>query len=518
MKSPLFLCEEQPWHKIRCTLCKKVTGNGMDQNKREGIILLGLGPGNPEQLTLEAWRWLETVPEIYVRTRQHPTLAGLPKSLTVHSFDEIYEANERFEDVYEQIIERVLELGRRPQGVTYAVPGHPFIAEATGPEIARRAREEGIPLRLIEGLSFLEPVCIALGIDPLPHTALVDALDLVSLHTPPFPPDKPALIAQIYSREVASDVKLTLNAVYPDEHPVRMVHAAGTEGQVIEDLRLYEIDRSQHIGLLTALYLPPLGPDTSVEGFQEVVAHLRAPDGCPWDREQTQQSMGPYLLEETYEALSALEAGNVDAFREELGDLLLILLMISQIASEDGDFTFADVVRGIHRKIVYRHPHVFGEVQVEGTSGVLRNWENLKAAERKAKGNDQDQPKGMLDNLPKALPALMQAQEYQGRAAHVGFDWPNVEGVIEKVLEEWREVSAAADQEEREKELGDLLFSVVNLVRWYKLDAETLLRKANQRFKQRFAHIEQAARQQGRKLTELSLDEMESLWQEAKHL
>lgn len=494
-------------------------GSAMNERLTSGITLVGLGPGDPNQLTRQAWQWLQETPEIYVRTRQHPTLAGLPDSLKVISFDEVYETSERFEDVYETIVTRVLELGQRPQGVTYAVPGHPFIAEATGPEIARKAKEMGIPLRVIEGLSFLEPTCAALGIDPFPHTVLIDALDLTTLHTPSFPPGQPVLIAQVYSREVASDVKLTLNAVYPDEHRVRLVHAAGTPRELVEDLALYEIDRSQHIGLLTSLYLPPLEPDTSIEAFQEVIAHLRAPeDGCPWDKEQTQQTLGPFLLEETHEALAALEEGNVSGFREELGDLLLLLMMLSQIASEDGDFAFADVVQGIHRKIVYRHPHVFGEVQVDGTKGVLKNWENLKAAERKAKGKDNDKPKGMLDELPKALPALMQAQEFQDRAAHVGFDWPNVAGVIDKVKEEWHEVNDAEDAEERGKELGDLLFSVVNLIRWYKLDAETLLRKANQRFKQRFAHIEQTARTQNRKLTELSMDEMESLWQEAKHL
>jgi len=191
-------------------------------------------------------------------------------------------------------------------------------------------------------------------------------------------------------------------------------------------------------------------------------------------------------------------------------------LMLAQIASEDGDFNFSQVVQGIHQKIVYRHPHVFGEVEVDGTSGVLKNWENLKAAERKAKGKDKQKPKGIFDSLPKAMPALMQSQEYQERAAHVGFDWPNVEGVVEKFLEEWGEVQAAESEEEREKELGDLLFSVVNLVRWNKLDAESLLRKANQRFKQRFAYIEENARLQGRNLSDLSLDEMEALWQEAK--
>lgn len=491
----------------------------MEKVFRSGIVLLGLGPGDPALLTRQAWEWLQNTSQVYVRTSQHPTIAGFPAGVEVLSFDHLYEQSERFDDVYEKIISHVLELGIRPQGVTYAVPGHPFVAEATCPEIARRARKAGIPVKVIEGLSFIEPTVTALGIDPFPHLTLLDALELAALHTPPFPPDQPVLIGQIYSREVASDVKLTLNAVYPDMHPVRLVHAAGTPQQVVEELNLYEIDRSEHIGLLTSLFLPPLASDASLEAFQEIVAHLRAPDGCPWDREQTQQSMGPYLIEETYEAVSALEEADVDGFREELGDLLLVVLMSAQIASEDGDFAFTDVVQGISRKIIYRHPHVFGEVEVEDTSGVLRNWEALKELERSQKRKENgESPKGILDSLPKALPALMQAQEFQERAARVGFDWPDIQGVIAKIEEEWREVAEAQSAEERENELGDLLFAAVNLVRWHKADAETVLRKGNQRFKQRFAYIEKSAREQERPLAELSLEEMEALWQEAKKM
>jgi tetrapyrrole methylase family protein/MazG family protein len=488
----------------------------MKPENGQGIVLLGLGPGDPELLTRQAWQWLQSIDEVYVRTRQHPTVQGFPQGLVVHSFDDVYEHGERFEEVYEQIVLRVLELGRRPQGVTYAVPGHPYVAEATCPEIARRAAAEGLPVRVIEGLSFLEPTYSALQVDPYPHMTLIDALELQNLHTPIFPPSQPALIAQLYSREVAADVKLTLAAVYPDTHPVRLVHGAGTPGQVVEDLALYEIDRSPHTGLLTTLYLPPLAPDVSLEGFQEIVAHLRAPEGCPWDREQTLTSLAPSLLEEAYETLDALDSEDMDGIREELGDLLLIVFMLAQIASEDGEFALADVVQGIHQKIVRRHPHVFGEVQVDGTRGVLKNWEAIKNEERKAKAKAKAQVKGILDNLPKTLPALTQAQKFQERAAHVGFDWPNIEGVTAKVMEEWHEVAEAREPEEIEHELGDLFFSVVNLARWHKVDAESLLRKANLRFKQRFAHIEQAARDQERSLSDLGLEEMESLWQEAK--
>jgi tetrapyrrole methylase family protein/MazG family protein len=481
-----------------------------------GITILGLGPGNPGQLTRQAWDWLSQISEIFLRTNQHPTVAGFPRNLKVHSFDSLYTDAESFESVYAQIVEKVLELGQRPEGVTYAVPGHPYVAEATSPEIARRARQIGLPVQVIEGISFLEPTFTALGLDPFPQMALVDALELGMAHHPSFPPSLPGLVAQIYSRQVASEVKLTLNAVYPDEHSVRLVHAAGTPDQLVENLALYEIDRSPHLGLLSTLYVPPLGADTSLEAFQEIVAHLRAPNGCPWDREQTHASLRTNLLEETYEALEALDADDPAGMVEEFGDLMLQVVLHAQIASENGEFTMADILQGINRKIVRRHPHVFGDFKVDGVSGVLQNWEKLKAAERKANG--QEQFKGVLDGVPRSLPALSQAQDFQDRAARVGFDWNDIQPVIDKVFEELQEVRSAPTPEEREKELGDLLFALVNFVRWYKVDAETTLRTTNLRWRKRFTHLEQRARQQGRSLQEMTLAEMDVLWEEAKGL
>lgn len=347
-----------------------------------GITIVGLGPGDPGLVTRQAWDFLGKITEIYLRTRMHPTVTGFPAELRVHSFDHFYEEGISFEDVYEQIVEKILSLGQRKNGVVYGVPGHPFIAEATSPEIVRRAREDGIPVTVIEGLSFLESTISVLGIDPFPHAALVDALELAVDHHPPFPPSAPAIIAQIHSPSVASDVKLTLMSVYPDQHEVQLVHRAGTPQALIETMFLYEIDRSQNIGLLTALYLPPLEKSTSFEAFQEIVAHLRAPDGCPWDREQTHQSLRPYLLEETYEVLAALDASDQGALREELGDLLLQVVLHAQIASEYGEFSMADVLQEINEKLVRRHPHVFSDLELDDKQKVLENWERLKSAER----------------------------------------------------------------------------------------------------------------------------------------
>jgi tetrapyrrole methylase family protein/MazG family protein len=478
-----------------------------------GITLLGLGPGNPDQLTREAWEVLSSAGEVWLRTAQHPTVPGLPAPLTVRSFDDLYEDGESFDQVYAAIVDKILELGTRDQGVVYAVPGDPFVAEATCPAIAERARTLDLPLRIVSGISFLEPAFAALGLDPFPGLSLVDAIELSQAHVPAFPSDVPALVAQIYSRLVAAEVKMTLGAVYPDEHPVRLVHAAGTRDQLVEDLALYEIDRSNHIGLQSVLYVPPLGTGTSFEAFHEIIAHLRAPDGCPWDREQTHESLRSHLLEEAYEAIDAIDSGRPAKMAEEFGDLLLQIVLHAQIASEAGEYAMPDVLKGIYDKIVRRHPHVFGDVQVDGVGGVLKNWEALKAAEREKEGEKE---KGVLDSVPVALPALIQAQEYQDRVARVGFDWPAIDGVLDKIVEEIAEVRAATDPEQLSAELGDLFFSLVNLSRWKKVDAESALRGTNLRFRQRFAYVEKGAREQGKKLPELSLEEMESLWQEGK--
>jgi len=478
-----------------------------------GITLLGLGPGNPDQLTREAWDVLSSAEEVWLRTRQHPTVNALPPSVNLHSFDELYENGETFDQVYDSIVEKVLELGRRPGGVIYAVPGHPFVAETTCPKIARLARDEGLATVIVEGLSFLEPTFSAFGLDPYPRLALFDAMELSTAHVPTFPPDMPVLIAQLYSRLVASEVKMTLNTAYPDEHPVQLVHAAGTKDELVEELKLYEIDRSEHIGLLTSLYVPPLGEGTSFEAFQEVVAHLRAPDGCPWDREQTHQSLRTHLLEEAYEALEAIDRDDVESMQEEFGDLLLQIVLHAQIANEEGEFSINSLIKNIHDKIVRRHPHVFGDLALDGVKGVLQNWEKLKEVERKDNGKKD---KGLLDGVPKALPALTQAQEYQDRAARVGFDWPVVEGVLDKVTEEIQEIKSATNEMELAEEIGDLFFVLVNLARWKKIDAESALRETNHKFKQRFTFVEQGARQQGRLLSDMTLEEMDALWEGVK--
>jgi tetrapyrrole methylase family protein / MazG family protein len=245
-----------------------------------------------------------------------------------------------------------------------------------------------------------------------------------------------------------------------------------------------------------------------VERLRNIVARLRSPDGCPWDREQTHRSLTPHLIEECYELIDAINADDYEGMKEELGDLLLQVALHSQIASEEGRFHMDDVATGIADKLVARHPHVFGEIRLPDSAAVLQQWEILKRAEKQER-------RSVLDGVPNSLPALSRAQKVQTKAARIGFDWNDAEGALAKVREELGEIEAASAQR-LEEEIGDLLFAVVNFARKKGLDAEELLLRATGKFVFRFTAMERLAKDRGLDLAALGLPEMDRLWEEAK--
>jgi len=253
----------------------------------------------------------------------------------------------------------------------------------------------------------------------------------------------------------------------------------------------------------------PEGEMHTFEGFRAIIARLRAPDGCPWDRAQTHASLKPYLLEEAYEALDALDEGDPQRLRDELGDILLEVFLHVQLAEEAQEFTLADVIYGIASKIVRRHPHVFGEEQADSPQEVMVRWEELKREER----GTQD---SALAGVPQAMPALVRTQKLLARAASVGFEWRQTEDVLAKLGEELEELAQAGELDHKREELGDVLFLLVNLARYLDLDAEEALRQANRKFYQRFTTMEALAREQGRSLPDMPLAEQEALWEAAK--
>ncbi|MCU0495794.1 MAG: nucleoside triphosphate pyrophosphohydrolase [Anaerolineae bacterium] len=480
------------------------------------ITIVGLGAGDVHDLTRRAWKALETSPKVYLRTRQHPCVPDLPNSAAYVSFDAIYERFVKFEEVYQAIVDQILTDAQHTD-LVYAVPGDPFVGEATTRRIMEGAQSLGISVEIVHGISFIEPMLRYAGIDAIDHLQILDAITVGMMHHPPINPDAPALIAQVYNRQIASELKLTLMNQYPDEFPLKLIHRAGTGAVNVESLKLHEIDHSEQIGHLTSLYLPALGGMSSFEQFQEVIAHLRAPEGCPWDRAQTHESLRPFLIEEVYEVLEAIDSGDMAALAEEFGDLLLQIVLHTQIAIEHGEFYMTDILSHISRKMIRRHPHVWGTTEVNGNAAqVLANWEAIKRAEKQEQGQPRE---SILDGAPKGLPAMMLAYRYQAKAAKVGFDWDHIEDVFAKVQEELEEVRAAQTPEQRFEEIGDLLFALINWIRFLQVDdPESALREANLKFYRRFRHIEQRVSEQGKDWKAYTLTELDHFWNEAKAL
>lgn len=483
------------------------------------VTVIGLGPGERHHLTRQAWQVLQYTSTLYLRTERHPVIPHLPPHLELHAFDACYEQGQTFDQVYQAILSALLDAPQRP--VIYGVPGHPLVAEVTTRLLLKELGPEQV--RIVAGLSFLEPVCTALGIDPLEQgLQLIDALALAAPSTPfdpplPLDPTRPALAAQLYDRAVAADLKLTLMEHYPDDHLVTVVRAAGVPAEEVRwSGPLHDLDHIDLLDHLCTLYLPPLPwreARRETDTLAWVCAQLRGPGGCPWDQEQDHASLRDNLLEESYEVLEALDQGDGARLQEELGDLLLQVFLHAQLGREAGTFTLADIVEGINAKLIRRHPHVFGPIQVAGSAEVCRNWEAIKAEERDRAGRGET---SLLDGIPRTLPALAYAQAIGRRVSRVGFDWQQVEEVWAKVEEELAELRQAERVPDQEEELGDLLFALVNLARWLGIEAEDALRATNAKFRRRFTHLEAAAAKEGIPLEKMALEQMDALWEEAK--
>jgi tetrapyrrole methylase family protein/MazG family protein len=330
----------------------------------------------------------------------------------------------------------------------------------------------------------------------------------------------PLLVVQVYNRRLASGVKLALGECYPDEWEVQLVRAAGVDSEAaVHAMPLYQLDRNSFANHLSTLYIPPVDA-LSAHRLPETLRYItmrlrREPDGCPWDRQQTHASVTRYLLEEAYEVVEAIEENDIEHLAEELGDLLLQVYLHAEIARQDGTFSLGDVYGHVNAKLIRRHPHVFGTVDVSNADQVLRNWEVIKRQERAAAGKDIAR-ESLLDGVPPASPALSMSQMYQKRVAKAGFEFTTLEDAYIKLNEELLELRGATTREEQLEEIGDLLFMVVKLATFLRLDSEEALRKSNRKFRQRFQAMEEIARQQERALASYSADEWLALWQQAK--
>lgn len=486
------------------------------------LIIVGLGPGNIEHLTLGTWNILLTGKKIYFRTAKHPVVQELAdKGVRFESFDWLYERKETFAQVYQDIVNYILGILQGPESIQliYGVPGHPLAGEESVRLLLEQARAAGIAVTLIPGMSFIDNVCTVLEIDPAKGLLILDALDCqddrinTGCHI---------IFTQVYNRLVASDLKLSLLESYSYNYPAAIVRAAGISGheQVIT-VPLCELDHGDNFNHLTCVYLPPAANAGKSGSFRcaldpllEVMDKLLSPQGCPWDRQQDHFSLKPYLLEEVYEVIEAIDSKDMNKLEEELGDLLLQIVFHAKLAQKRGDFTSKDIIKTITEKMIRRHPHVFGNADAETPEEVLVNWEKIKAVEKNSNGTS---PARVMDGLNKALPALLLAEEVQKRAKKVGFDWNEAKGAWDKLFEEIDELKEAFREKiNMEEEIGDILFAVVNIARFAKFSPEAALFKTIQKFINRFNYIEQHIVINGKTWSDMSLESLDILWEKAK--
>lgn len=491
------------------------------------ITVVGLGPGNPDHVTVETLAAIERIEHRHLRTAVHPSAHLVPDAI---AHDDLYERSDEFDDVYRAIVDRLIAATVDHDEVLYAVPGSPLVLERTVRYLRDTCADAGVDLRVLPAMSFLDVAWARLGIDPVEarvtlvdgHDFTVAAADLTG----------PLLVTHTHANWVLSDIKLAVEQATGDE-AVTILQALGTDDERIVDTTWADLDRTIDADHLTSLYIPALGAPVGREyvRFHELVRTLR--ETCPWDIEQTHQTLMPFLLEETYEvvdALQALDPGDAatdDDLVEELGDLLFQIEFHATIAEQEGRFTIADITQGIHDKLVRRHPHVFADVTVDGTDEVLSNWDDIKRAE---KGRTS-----VFDGIPRSLPSLSYAAKVGKKASKVGFDWPDVSGAFPKIVEETGELAAAMASDRRRDpgaeagddpgaeagddvrdELGDLLFATVNVARHLDVDAELALRRATDKFRARFEQVERLAVEQGIDLRDADLTTLDRLWDDAK--
>lgn len=479
------------------------------------IQVIGLGAGDLDQLPLGVYKKIKNAAELYVRTEDHPVLKELAEEgVTFNSFDAIYEKHDTFAPVYAEIADTLIALSKE-QSLIYAVPGHPLVAEQTVQYLVEAEKKGDFRLVIEGGQSFLDPIFGALRIDPIEGFQLLDGTAMASDDVNMA---QHVLIAQVYDSFSASEVKLTLMEKYPEDYEVTIVTAAGSANEVLRKVPLYELDRAAEVDNLTTIYVPPavdqLDRLKEWQTFRQIVARLRSPEGCPWDREQTHESLRPYLLEEAHELLQAIEEEDDEAIAEELGDVLLQVFLHAQIGQDNGYFQLEDVLSAVSAKMIRRHPHVFGDAEAATSDEVVSNWQAIKAQEK-------PQTASILDGQERYSSSLMTSYNYQKKAAKVGFSWSDAEGAWEKFEEELQEFQAEAAKGSKERqldELGDLLFTLVNIARFYQLSPEEAMVHANRKFQQRFSHVEKRVSEGSGNFSDYTLAQLDEFWNEAKTL
>ena len=456
----------------------------------------------PAALTLAQQHALTGGLPLFLQTEKHPSAKVLiDLHLSYTTMDDLFDSSEDFDTLNSTVAKRLCDAGDCVYLATGSIQNSQLPAIRQEAQ-ARKMRVDVLPYMSAGVVAFseLEPA-VAISAHDLP-----EQID----------PEQSYVVEEIDSRMIAGEAKLFLSEFYPDESLVTFA-AIGKDGVYgTSDIKLCELDRQKHYDATTILYVPKTDYETcSRHGFDDVmriVRRLRAPNGCPWDREQTHESLKNALLEESYELIDAIDEDDDAHICEEMGDVLLQFALHAVIAEEQSAFTARDACTELVEKLIDRHPHVFGDIRVAGSDEVLKNWDALKMSQRK-----QTTQTEVLKSVPKSFPALLRSRKVQKKAADVGFDWESAKQAFYKIAEETEELREAMEQGSHiEEEMGDLLFAVVNVARLLKLEPEFLLMQATDKFIGRFEIMESLAKSRGNELKDLSFSEQDRLWDEAK--
>ncbi|MBU3196901.1 nucleoside triphosphate pyrophosphohydrolase [Clostridium algidicarnis] len=480
------------------------------------IKILGLGPGSPEALTLGTLNEFKSGKDIYLRTEKHPTVDYIKSmDIKVRTYDFAYDKFDSFDKVYQFIAEDLIKRHNTVDEVIYAVPGHPLVAERTVNILIELCENQGIAVEIFPAVSFIDVIIERLKIDPINGLKIIDAFDIGNQNL-----DNNAglIITQVYDQLISSEVKIRLLDYYNYDKEIYFVRAAGVKGEEsIRKIPLYTLDRQADIDYLTSVYIPKGGKENKgLSELLDIMEKLRSEEGCPWDREQTHESLKRYLVEESYEVIEAIEAKDDEKIIEELGDVLLQVVFHAVIGKEEGYFNINDIINSISKKMIDRHPHVFGDTKVDNSIEVMVKWEEIKSVEK-----GYSTVVDAMEHIAKSLPSLIRAEKVQSKAKKVGFDFDVVDGAMDKIIEEFyelKEVYKGSNEAIIEEEIGDLIFSCVNVARMLGIDSELALNRTINKFIKRFKFMEDTAKSKEIKLEQLSLEEMDKLWSLSKSI
>ncbi|NLB34165.1 MAG: nucleoside triphosphate pyrophosphohydrolase [Tissierellia bacterium] len=472
------------------------------------IQIIGLGAGSADDLTVKAYKALSQKIPTFARTDRHPLVNELRKNMDIESFDKYFEEYEDFDEVYENMTLKLIELSKKYGKINYCTAGSPYYGDIVTKKLTNEYKSQ-INTIIIDGMSFLDKCLKLSGFADYNNIKILDCLEADEFS---FDVNSFNVITQVYDLEIASLLKIKLMEIYPEDVNTLIIDVLEEN---VKKIPLFMLDQEKNYGFSTYFCILPIEISKNrvynVNNLLRIVKILRGPDGCPWDKKQTHHSIRQNVIEEAYEVVDAIDNDDVDNLVEELGDLLFQVIFHSELGSEEGYFNFNDVINKLCTKMYFRHPHVFGDVKADNAEEALASWENSKQKEKNLATYTDN-----LKNVPKALSTLSRSYKIQKRAAEVGFDWPDSDGAIEKIKEELQEFIEEyknSNIENMEEEFGDLLFALVNFARFEKINPDIDLNKTINKFIDRFEYIEKNSTKD---LKQMTLKEMDELWEESK--